>query len=324
MPFSKNPRFLCPLFVLTLFAACSSSKGTGGARQACYANGTCNTGLICLSSVCVAPPDGGAGTTGTAGIGGSSGGAGADGSAAGTSGGDAAAGTSGGDAAAGTSGGDAAAGHDATAGTSGGDAAAGSSVGDAATESGGDAVANCGLPSSFGALTFSSTDQVAVEFVLQAFVNGQPMGTIDEVDWNGQFDTVSATNANMLGVILDTMLTPFGDTLAPMSNIDLAGEGDLSTCGACALVVVGANPQNPGSLPLPQLGPTYMPVSGTMTITQVPSFPAVAGSRVTGSLSNVSFRHVDIDPTTSATTPAADGCKFTVTSAAFDTTVTND
>jgi hypothetical protein len=308
------------LFAIAAASLVIAGCDSGALNFAACANqdaGSCGPGMYCLrvgdQSKCAWLSD-----------------AGTD-AAAGKSGADVAAETPVSDAAAETSGNDAPAemtGGDAAAGTSGGDATAGTSGSDAAPETSGadggsDATANCGLPSSFGALMFSSVDQSAAEFAVQQFVNGQPMGTSDQVDWDGQFGTTSDTNANLLGVILESVLPPFGDTLTPMPNIDLAAEGDLSTCGACAIVVVGANPQNPSGLPLPQLGPSYMPVSGTMTITQVPSSPAVAGSRITGSLSNVLFQHVVIDPTTSATTLAADGCRFTVTSASFDSPVTN-
>lgn len=45
--------------VLALVAACGSSKSAGSdgtERGACYGNGTCNTGLTCLSNRCVRTP----------------------------------------------------------------------------------------------------------------------------------------------------------------------------------------------------------------------------------------------------------------------------
>jgi hypothetical protein len=59
-----------------------SSGGAGAERQACYANGTCNAGLTCLSKVCVAP----AGQGGHGGTAGAGGGAGTDGGQAGAAG----------------------------------------------------------------------------------------------------------------------------------------------------------------------------------------------------------------------------------------------
>jgi hypothetical protein len=59
---------------------------SGGERQACYPNDTCNAGLVCLSRICVAPGSGGtgggAGSTG-AGAGGRGTGAGGGGFGAG-------------------------------------------------------------------------------------------------------------------------------------------------------------------------------------------------------------------------------------------------
>ena len=60
--------------LVTAAGACSSSTSgtpTGGLRQPCYANGTCNAGLTCASNVCVALGDGGSGSS--SGSGGSSG-----------------------------------------------------------------------------------------------------------------------------------------------------------------------------------------------------------------------------------------------------------
>lgn len=45
----------------------SSSNGNGAERQACYANGTCNPGLLCLSGLCVRQGDGGSAAAGLAG-----------------------------------------------------------------------------------------------------------------------------------------------------------------------------------------------------------------------------------------------------------------
>jgi len=73
----------CLLAWLAAIAAngCSSSGGSaGGERQACYGNGTCNPGLICLSQSCVHPSladaSGAGGNGGSVDGGGSPGGAG--------------------------------------------------------------------------------------------------------------------------------------------------------------------------------------------------------------------------------------------------------
>jgi hypothetical protein len=102
-----------------LIGGCSSSSSSmGGVRQACYANGTCNAGLQCLSQVCVSPSDGGSAGAGggSAGAGGGSAGAGVG--AAGAGGGAAGSGGSGG--ASGTAGTAGSGGASGTTGASGG------------------------------------------------------------------------------------------------------------------------------------------------------------------------------------------------------------
>jgi hypothetical protein len=61
---------------------CGGSTSQGGERQGCYANGTCNAGLSCLSNICVSEGGGGAGGgAGGAGGGAAGGGGGASGHA---------------------------------------------------------------------------------------------------------------------------------------------------------------------------------------------------------------------------------------------------
>ncbi|HMF40904.1 MAG TPA: DUF4215 domain-containing protein [Polyangia bacterium] len=125
--------------ILAAGAGCSgSSGGQGGEGQHCYPNHSCNDGLVCLSNLCVQPPDGGA-TGGGSGTNGRGGGGGRGGSAAGTGGssGGATAGTGGSLAGAGGSSGGASAGTGgatagsggATAGTGGATAGTGGSAG---------------------------------------------------------------------------------------------------------------------------------------------------------------------------------------------------
>jgi hypothetical protein len=80
---------VCALLALGLVAGCGGGGQScaGGERCACYPNGTCNTGLSCLSNVCVDQSSGAGGDAGTPGHGGEGGGAaGAAGSAAGAGG----------------------------------------------------------------------------------------------------------------------------------------------------------------------------------------------------------------------------------------------
>jgi hypothetical protein len=313
---------LC-VVAISVGASCSSTPpAVGGLRQACFANATCNAGLACLSNVCVALPDGGAGTSGTAGGAGTAGASGASGASgvggtagatAGTAGGDAAAGTTGGDAAAGT------AGVDAAAGTAGGDAAAGTggqgaAAGAAGADAGTDVVVNCGLAANRGAITLTAAQQSASESTPALGVE-----TVQEVDWLAELDTTQKTD--ILAIELISMFDPFGATITTQADLDLATQSQIALCGACVVVVLKADSQNPLDLPLLQLGPTYVATSGKLNLTRVPTFPAGAASRVSGTISDVVFEHVTIDPQTNTTEPAGDGCKFTITSVAFDAPV---
>jgi hypothetical protein len=114
----------CIVVWVAAAVSCSSSPPTGGVRQACYGNGSCNAGLVCLSKICVQPD------TGTGGNGGGAAGSGGGGGAAGSGNGGGAAGSGGGGGAAGSGGGGGAAGSGGgggAAGTGGHAGAAGSS-----------------------------------------------------------------------------------------------------------------------------------------------------------------------------------------------------
>ncbi len=322
------------VFTAMVVLSCSSSPaGMGAQRQACFANGTCDKGLICLSDICVVPPDGGAGTTGSAGSAGgsgASGGAGAAGGAAGTSGVDAAAGTTGaagadaaagssGDAAAGTTGAagaDAAAGSsgDAAAGAAGHDAAAGAS-GTAGTDGGAAGASNCVVKTSYTTLSFGATAQGADEYDFP-LMTGQTEAT-DEVVWEGVLDT-SATPSD-LELTFVSGFEPFLHQIEPTSAIDLSLEGDYQSCGACVLLEVQYAADGVTPLAAPEM---FLAFSGSMNLVGVPSFPAVAGDRISGSISNAVFNHVSIDPTTYVTT-VVDACQITLTSATFDAPVVN-
>src|SRR5262245_1658642 len=53
---------------LSLAMACSSGPAAGSERGPCYGNGTCDTGLVCLSNLCVRQTtDGGTDDVGTQG-----------------------------------------------------------------------------------------------------------------------------------------------------------------------------------------------------------------------------------------------------------------
>jgi fibro-slime domain-containing protein len=125
-------------------AGCGGSASSQGAvGQHCYPNHTCNSDLICLSDLCVQPPDGGFG-----GAGGGTGGRGGAGGAAGSIGGSAAGGSVGGGGTAGATGGSSAGGGG-SAGAAGG-FAGGGGTGGASAGTGGSAG---GTPGTGGANT---------------------------------------------------------------------------------------------------------------------------------------------------------------------------
>ena len=155
----------------------------------------------------------------------------------------------------------------------------------------------------------------AQEQVYPANGNTQPLD-IDIVQWSGVVR--NAQIADTLDITFLSGFPPFGNTLTTMTGIDLSSQSDYQTCGACVVLALALD-ANGNFLANPQ---TFISVSGTLNVTTLPPFPATATSRVTGSVSNVVFEHVNIDPTTSATTKL-DDCQITLTSAAFDSPVTN-
>jgi hypothetical protein len=84
-------------------------------------------------------------------------------------------------------------------------------------------------------------------------------------------------------------------------------ELNYATCSLC--VLVWANVTTQGSQM--QAAQQYLATGGSVTLT------AVSG-RITGTLSNVTFRHVTIDQQTWQSTPAADGCQTQIGSLSFD------
>jgi len=85
-------------------------------------------------------------------------------------------------------------------------------------------------------------------------------------------------------------------------------EANYATCGVCVLLLADVNTTSgaPGSL--------YMATGGTVNITSV-------SPNITGTLSNMTFVHVDIDSTTFQSTPNADNCPSAITSLSFDALV---
>jgi len=85
-------------------------------------------------------------------------------------------------------------------------------------------------------------------------------------------------------------------------------ETSMATCGACIRIRANIDANDVDEA-------TYMPLSGTMTITSV-------SGNFTGSLSNVVFRQVDIDGASLATTDDPSHCMATIGSLAFDQLIT--
>jgi hypothetical protein len=271
-------------------AACSSSPGTGASGAA--------------------GRDAGAGTTGGAGADAAAG-TGAAGAAAGSAGADeGSAGAAGADAGAGTTG---AAGADAAAGT-GGAGAAGQDA--AATEAGpgdaSDASAKCPYKAGWGVVTVLPDTMNAVGQVIPA-VGASP--AVQQVVWSGVLR--AGPTPDQISIRLVSGQAPFASMLAPMS-VDLSTQKDFQSCGACVIFSMAFNADASAVLPAVQ---TFVAVSGTLTVTAVPAFPATATSRFSGTLSNAVFQHVSLDELGMAT--KVDDCQLALTSLAFDTPVKN-
>lgn len=85
-------------------------------------------------------------------------------------------------------------------------------------------------------------------------------------------------------------------------------ETQFADCGVCALIFADIDTTNG------MIGSRYMATGGTVTITSV-------SPNLTGSVSNLTFTHVDIDDQTFISTPNADGCPSAITSLSFDVAV---
>jgi hypothetical protein len=86
----------------------------------------------------------------------------------------------------------------------------------------------------------------------------------------------------------------------PLAGADL----NYETCGVCVRLFTDFN-----GTQFTDAG--YFATGGTVTITQVsPNF--------IGSVSNITMEHVEVDATTFASTPHADGCTTSVTAASWD------
>jgi len=85
-------------------------------------------------------------------------------------------------------------------------------------------------------------------------------------------------------------------------------ETQFADCGVCALIFADIDTTNG------MIGSRYLATGGTVTITSV-------SPNLTGSVSNLTFTHVDINDQTFMSTPNADGCPSAITSLSFDVAV---
>jgi hypothetical protein len=263
---------------------CSSSASAGGEAQACYPNDTCNAGLTCKSHKCVT-----GGAAGTGGVAGSMATAGSGG-VAGAGGGNA----------------DGSAGADGAAAADGAADADGAGHADDAADADGP---SCGVSPGYGPVTFAAAVQSAVGRGDMA--NG---ASPSEVDWNAPLN--NDVKPDILDLALVNGQAPFAAGLTAMDAIDLAGQDDFKTCGACVLIIAHADTNFP---PL-KAGDDYIATSGTLKLTTVPTLPLDVTSRVMGTLTNVVFKHVRINATSFVTTKL-DDCTITISSATFNAAV---
>jgi hypothetical protein len=299
---------------------CSSSSPQGGEGQSCFPNDTCNAGLTCASKRCVKLPTGAGGaagtsTAGSSGAGGSTAGAGgAGGAAAGAGGSTAGAGgaAAGAGGAAAGAGGAAAGAGGATAGAGGATAGSGgATAGSGGATAGAGGALNCNVTATYGPVTFAAGAQQAV-----AYQDNAKSAAPAEVDWDATLN--NDAKPDVLGISMANLVPPFTNGIVPMNTIDLTGMADYRNCGACVVIIAHADPAISNLL---ASGDDYIATSGTLKLTATPSFPLGASSRITGTLTNVVFKHVKINPTTLVTSDV-DGCKITLSSANFDSVVT--
>ncbi len=94
-----------------------------------------------------------------------------------------------------------------------------------------------------------------------------------------------------------------GDGVAPGTYTISGADANYGTCGVCPRIFVDVDAAGN------DMG-VYVATGGTVTVTSVtPNFA--------GSVSNLVFVHSEIDPDTFESTPHADGCTASITSASF-------
>lgn len=143
----------------------------------------------------------------------------------------------------------------------------------------------CSVASDLGTVT--PVDSLS--FVGQYSVNGY-------FDLNTEADTVAIEIYPGYGALATDML-PIANKTYTIQGADL----DYETCGLCVRI-------------FGQPGQMFMAAGGTFTFSEVPSGPSFKGS-----MSNVTFKQVTMNPETGATTPVAGGCTTKIDAMSFDT-----
>lgn len=100
----------------------------------------------------------------------------------------------------------------------------------------------------------------------------------------------------------------FGSALATGTYTISGAETTFDTCGLCGFIYTNVDGSG-------NVAAQYFWNAGTVTLT------SVTPTTFSGSLQNIQYREVNIDPSTFATTDAPDGCKSSIGSASFSVTL---
>jgi len=163
-----------------------------------------------------------------------------------------------------------------------------------------DAPKPCGATASYGTVT--PMDEIATR---SADTNPSEIFYDAAMNQDPKFDNLSLQLFKGLGAYTTGEIVP--------GIVALSGpETNYETCGACVLIYVDLDPDNEFAD-----DGVYMATGGTINLTSL-------SPNIRGTLSNVSFTHVTVDPDNNyRSTPVGD-CDSTLMSMAFDFPVTTD
>jgi hypothetical protein len=160
-------------------------------------------------------------------------------------------------------------------------------------------------------LTSGGTCPAASSYGALGSLTGSPtqMGTPPAVIWQAAID--NNAKPTMLSLQLYAGSGAFSGLMAlKTGNFPIAGdELNYQTCGVCLLVYTGVD------MATGNYDAAYLATGGTVNLTSV-------SGALTGTISNATFQHVEIDPTTYQSTPSGDGCNSAVSSASFSDPIT--